>query len=93
MRVTKDGLSLALERAAQIMAGTVTYIGHEKQLARALIELWQQQSTPRPEAAAFDLKRDYRKLGLINAQCPRCLMDVYLPEPKHPLFAAGSDEK
>jgi hypothetical protein len=34
-------LNLALERAAQIMAGAVTYRGHEKQLARALLECWQ----------------------------------------------------
>jgi post-segregation antitoxin (ccd killing protein) len=40
-----DALSLALERAARIMAGTVTYVGYEKQLARALIELWQQGDT------------------------------------------------
>lgn len=35
-------LADALEKAAQIMCGTVTYRGYEKDLARALIELWQQ---------------------------------------------------
>lgn len=48
--VKRDSLALALEKAAQIMAGTVTYHGYEKELARALIELWQKQSTA-PEVA------------------------------------------
>ncbi len=31
-----------------------------------------------PSSAAFDLKRDYRKLGLINGQCVHCHLDFYM---------------
>lgn len=43
-----ERLSEALEKAAQIMAGTVTWRGYEYTLARALIELWQQQGSHTP---------------------------------------------
>lgn len=33
----------AMERAAAIMSGAVTYSGYERELARALIALWQGQ--------------------------------------------------
>jgi hypothetical protein len=46
--MSDKSIDLAIERAAQIMAGTVTYVGHERQLARALIELLQRQGV-RPE--------------------------------------------
>jgi len=42
----KAVLNLAIERAELILSGKVMYGGHEKQLAMALIQLWQKQPSP-----------------------------------------------